>query len=293
MSRLAEIPRRVRTVFLASLVAAVTGSTVSADIVSYAASRTVTYTQSSNAQPTTPEFWGFGALVITDVPNEIVSADVSFNRPPVTSYNFYQAIETLHQYFSPFYTGESAFLADYPATIYTVTADIGGGPTTGDVFLPEDLYCADIPHFTGDTYDRLQNYDTTQSFTVDINGFTPNPGTNVAYIIASVVDHSQPGAVLSITLDPSDTSFEISAGLLSPGTSYSIGISYLNVVDTPNAGFGSASSGAEFWRSTTAYFTTLEEMTPCCRGDFNNDSEFNALDIQGFVDALLMNETCP
>ncbi len=34
-------------------------------------------------------------------------------------------------------------------------------------------------------------------------------------------------------------------------------------------------------------------MTPCFRGDFNNDIEFKALDIQGFVDALLMNETCP
>lgn len=36
------------------------------------------------------------------------------------------------------------------------------------------------------------------------------------------------------------------------------------------------------------------EATPsCCRGDFNEDGEFNTLDIQGFVDGLLSNQSCP
>lgn len=36
-----------------------------------------------------------------------------------------------------------------------------------------------------------------------------------------------------------------------------------------------------------------ETQQPCCRGDFNNDQQFNALDIQGFVDALIAAESCP
>lgn len=32
---------------------------------------------------------------------------------------------------------------------------------------------------------------------------------------------------------------------------------------------------------------------PCCRGDFNGDQTLNALDVQGFTDALLLGETCP
>lgn len=36
------------------------------------------------------------------------------------------------------------------------------------------------------------------------------------------------------------------------------------------------------------------ENTPtCCKGDMNNDGQLNALDIQGFVDALINGETCP
>ncbi|HWL93708.1 MAG TPA: thrombospondin type 3 repeat-containing protein [Phycisphaerae bacterium] len=34
------------------------------------------------------------------------------------------------------------------------------------------------------------------------------------------------------------------------------------------------------------------ETQTCCRGDFNNDQQFNTLDIQGFVDALLAGESC-
>jgi hypothetical protein len=30
-----------------------------------------------------------------------------------------------------------------------------------------------------------------------------------------------------------------------------------------------------------------------CRGDFNNDNQFNTLDIQGFVDGLMANQGCP
>jgi hypothetical protein len=267
----------------------------SADVTAYSVARTVSDTQDSNAQPTDPEFWAFRALVICDVPNEIVSSSVSFNRPPVLSYDFGQSVPTLYEYSSPFYTSDPSFLLDYPAVTYTITADLGAGPETGDVVLPEDLYCEATPWFTGDTWDRLQAYDVTQAFTVEFNGFTPNPATNVAFIYLSVVeDLSESGAVISVSLNPSETSFEIPANTLIAGTGYSIGLTYLNVLETPNAGFGgNATSGAEFYRSSTAYFTTLPAVAPCCRGDFNNDNQFNTLDIQGFVDALLAGETCP
>ncbi len=275
------------------LAASLLAAAARADVTEYAVSRTISTTQDSNAQPTTFEFWHFIALVITDVPNEVVSATVSFDRPPVLSYDLFQAIATAYQYLSPFYTGDPAFLLDYPATTYTLTVDRGAGPETGDVFLPADLFCEAIPFFTGDTYDRLQNYDVTQPMTLTFNGFTLNPSTDVGAIQLSVVQDNTPGAVISVSLDPSETTFEIPADTLVAGAGYSIGLNYYNVVLTPNAGFNGATSGAEFHRSTTAYFTTLDTPKPCCRGDFNNDNQFNALDIQGFVDALLVAETCP
>lgn len=36
-----------------------------------------------------------------------------------------------------------------------------------------------------------------------------------------------------------------------------------------------------------------EAPPTCCRADINEDGQINALDIQGFVDALLTNQTCP
>jgi len=264
-----------------------------ADVTDYAVSRTISATQDSNAQPTTFEFWHFIALVITDVPNEVVSATVSFDRPPVLSYDLFQAIATAYQYLSPFYSDDPAFLLDYPVTTYTLTVDRGAGPETGDVFLAADLYCEAIPYFTGDTYDRLQSYDVTQPMVLTFNGFTLNPSTDIGAIQLSVVQDNTPGSVISVSLDPSETTFEIPADTLVAGAGYSIGLTYYNVVLTPNAGFNGATSGAEFYRSTTAYFTTLDTPKPCCRGDFNGDREFNALDIQGFVDALLAAETCP
>lgn len=263
------------------------------EVTDYAVSRTISDTQTSNAQPNSPQFWGFRALVVTDVPNEIVSASVSFNRPPAAQYALGQAIPTLYYVDSPFYTDEPSFLLDYPATTYTLTVDRGFGPETGTVFLPEDLYCDAIPYFTGDTYDRLQNYDASQAFNVTFNGFTINPATTSGAIYFSIVEDNVPGSVISVVLDPSDTNYEIPAATLTAGRSYSIGLTYLNQVLTPNAGFTNATSGAEFYRSNTAYFTTNPATPACCRGDFNSDSRIDALDIQGFVDALLAGETCP
>lgn len=265
----------------------------SAAVTDYAVSRTVSTTQTSNAPPAGPETWHLLALVVTDVPDEVVTATVDFTRPPATSYGLSQAIATLYQYNSAFYPSEAAFLADYPVTSYTLTVDLGAGPATGSVSLPQDLYCADIPYFTGDTYDRLQNYDVSQPFTLNFNGFTINPGTTVGAIQLVVVEDNGPSAVISVSLDPSETSYEIPAGTLNPASSYSIGLTYFNVLLTPNAGFGTATSGAEYYRSTTAYFTTRPSTPDCCRGDMNNDNVIDGDDVQGFVDALLAGQPCP
>src|SRR6185295_8601956 len=147
-------------------------------------------------------------------------------------------------------------LADFPETTYTLTVDRGMGLESGDVFVPADLYCPEIPHFTGDTYTRLQGYDASQAFTVTINGFTLAPGTNVGFCNVAVVEEGVGGVFVAV-LEPTDTSFEIPAGTLQPGTNYSISIDYIDVVRTENAGFGAATSEAEYFRSTTSYFTTV------------------------------------
>ena len=92
---------------------------------------------------------------------------------------------------------------------------------------------------------------------------------------------------------PGETYFQIPAGVLQPSSNYDFTVQYFVSVDTLNAGFGTATSAASLLRDTNGSFATLATPTPCCRGDFNNDGQFNGLDIQALVDALLAGQTCP
>ncbi|MEW6251530.1 MAG: hypothetical protein AB1716_12855 [Planctomycetota bacterium] len=272
---------RTRVVVGATWAAAAFSVPLQADIHSYAVSKSVGYTQTSNAQPTTPDNWLLTAQLYYSEPNEVLTATLSFNRPPPVTFDFYRANSTNHLYYSTFYTSEAALDLDYPSTTYTVTLDRGGGPETGDVFLPVGLYCPEIPYFTGDTYDRLQHYDPALAFDGTINGFTLAPGTNYGYTSVAIAEPGV-GGVWSISLTPEATAFQIPPGVLQPGRYYDIGVAYVDMVQTQNAGFGAATSSAEFQRGTSFAFTTL----PFCRGDCNCDGVVDFGDINSFVAVL-------
>lgn len=241
-----------------------------ASITAYTAGRQVSYIQSSNAAPTMPDAWNLVSVAISDVPNEIVSATLSLDVPPPTMHPLIQGTPYLHQFVSTIYASEAPFLANYPATTYTMTIDRGvGPPESASLFLPEDMYSAVIPAFTFDTYDRLQFFEPALPFTGTINGFTPAPGTNRASTNVVIVEEGV-GGIYTESFTPDETSFVIPGGLLQPATNYSISVAYFNAVIVPDAGFGfTAESGAEFYRSTTIYFTTLPESCSfTCEGDF-------------------------
>ncbi len=238
--------------------AALVSTLAAADITTYAAARYVSYTQTSDAPPAAPETWAFSALIGTDLDNEIFDASVSFDRPPSVTIRMYQSHPMLMFYGSDYYTDYSQYILDFPATTYTFSADRGVGPEIGELFLPEDQFCAEVPALTGDTFTRMQTLDSTIAFDGTINGFTPALGTNMAATYLSVVQDRVPAITWSAELLPGDTAFQIPAGVLLPGTRYSIGITYLNYTQTPEAGFTAAISSVEFLRGTGAAFATTQ-----------------------------------
>jgi hypothetical protein len=255
---------RARISAVAGLVLGLLASAASAhaqSITEYGASRYVSYTQTSDAAPTAPEWWTLIAYVVTDEPDAILSADLSFNVPPPVSYPMTLANAYIQQYIGPYFAAESAFLADYPATTYTVTVDLGAGAVAGDFALPRDLYCPQIPALTGDTFSRLQAYDVSLAFDGTINGFTLAPGTITGSSTVTVIQSGQPAATWSASLQPGDTTFQIPAGLLLPGTDYTIGVSYYDEASVADAGFGTATSRAGYYRGTGASFTTLSGIS--------------------------------
>lgn len=249
---------------LALLASAGLAAVASADVVLYAASRSVSYTQTSNAAPVTPDSWLFVAVAHSDLPDEILASDVLFVRPPMVQFPLYRATENSWFYYSTLYATEAELLADYPATTYTIQVDRGFGIESGDLDLPADGYCAEIPAFTGDTFDRLEYFDPSQDFVGTINGFTPYPGTNAAAIAVVVTQNGFAGPVWQAELLPSETAFTIPAGTLASGTGSAISIQYLNATLVQGAGFGgSAVSDVEYARGTAAAFVTI----PHCRAD--------------------------
>jgi hypothetical protein len=254
-------------------------------VTEYGVARYVGYSQTSDDPPSTPESWTLIAIVVTDTPDAMLSASVSFDVPPPVSFEMNVANAYIRQYLGSYFPDEAAFLLAYPETTYTVTVDLGAGPVSGDVFVPADLYCPEIPALTGDTFDRLQAHDTSRAFDGTINGFTLAPGTSEGSSTVTVIQIGEPTTAWSANLQPGDTEFQIPAGVLLPGTNYSIGISYFNVALTSNAGFGAATARTEYFRGTGALFATLP-FPPACAADFNADGAVNSQDFFDFLAAF-------
>lgn len=252
-------------------------ASVQADVYYYSVGRYTTYTQTSNAQPTTPEFWSLTAVLFPEVPGEVLSGTLAYDVPPPVTQPLLIA-DNISQYSSTFYTNQAQFLADFPATTYTLAVDRGFGVESGDVLLPQDLYCPEIPYLTGDTFDRLQSFDSSLAFDGDINGFMLAAGTNVGSSSVVVVEEGVPSAAWQALLEPGDTAFQVPAGVLLPSRNYSISIGYSNGAQVPSAGFGAATSEAQFQRSTSAHFTTLSDAVPC-PGDVNSDGVVDLTDL--------------
>lgn len=260
-----------------AIVVAQLATTASAEIYYCAVAKSVGYTQTSNAPPAEPSSWIFTAALDYYVADEVLSATITFDTPPVTTVDMYRAGETAQRYYSISYDNEAELDAAYPSTTYTFTADRGFGPEIADVFLPAGLYPPDTPYFTSDTYDRLQGMDPSLDFDGSVNAFEPALGATYAATYVSVVEEGM-GAVLIVGLTASDTAFQIPAGYLFPDTNYSIGVLQLDGVEYPATGIDDSTTYAEFSRGTVAYFRTMS-IAPPCFGDLDGDLDVDLTDL--------------
>jgi len=257
------------------------GGAARADVYQYSVGRGANYTQTSSAAPDAAFAWSLLATVVAEEP--IVSAGLSFDRPPVVSYGLLEGNPDSWYYSSPYYATEAEFLLEFPETTYTLSADVGAGPALGDVFLPADNYMAEIPYFTGTTYDRLHAYDAALAFAGTVNGFRMPAGAEFGLTLVNVVDAALPSTVWSVELSPGETDFEVPAGLLMPDSEYSIGVTYYSWATIEDAGFGAATAIVQFSRGTGLYFTTLGPPCGACIADLNCDGLVDFADYLEFL----------
>jgi hypothetical protein len=150
---------------------------------------------------------------------------------------------------STFASSASTLQSQYPLGTYAITATNGSTSTTATINYAANYLTSATPYISN--YSNLAGLNPTQAFTVNYNGFSPNPGlaqaatapgssTN-AYIFLTVYDATTGQAVFSDEFQPStDTSAIIAANTLSADTAYNYELDYsdrLNILDTASGNF--------------------------------------------------------
>lgn len=128
-------------------------------------------------------------------------------------------------------------------------------------------------------------FDASVEFVGDINGFVPHVDSNVA-VTAIAISQDMIGGVFSITLAPGETQFTVPANTLQPDAAHLISVSYVCIIDTPNAGFDGANAQSAFSRGTAIAFRTLP-LPPACPADLDDGSTTGTPDGGVTIDDLL------
>jgi hypothetical protein len=136
------------------------------------------------------------------------------------------------------------------------------------------LFSPDVPYYTGDTHERLTNFDVAAPFTFTWNGYTPAAGITDAPIFFSILRVSDGQPVGGTIVSNSTTSYVLPAGALAPETQYRASLDYSSRQVTFDAGFGDADATALYDLVTEITFTTA----PILPGDYNRNHAVDAAD---------------
>ena len=184
------------------------------------------YTQTSNAAPTSPTgyFFSIGATFTT--PGSFTSASAAYpgpgsplDLPPLSSTDF--------NYNSAQYATLTALHNDFPFGTYTITTV----PTeTSAISYTSDNFTTTIPYLTN--LNSLSASNPTQPFTVDFNSFTKLPDASEGFTFFSIYDLTTSTPVLNDGfLDPSTVSALIPANTLVAGNQYAFELDFSNRFD--------------------------------------------------------------
>ena len=246
----------------------------------YRVGKTIAYKQTSNDPPTTPSTFYGGVDMFTTTPGDFTTARVfsTTTMPPSPVPEF------VLSEFSSGYWGASlgySSLEDMDANLPpgdTFGFLIEGGALGAQLALlplpPDNLFSPTVPHYTGDTYSRFQDVDTTAPLAVNWNGYTPADGINSAPIFFSVYRVSDGQTATSTVMDNTGTSYQIPANALAPDTHYRASLDYSSRKNTVDAGFNGADAAALFDVVTEIDFTT----NPFLAGDYNRNKIVDAAD---------------
>lgn len=258
-------------VLLAALLGSLAASSTNADITGFGVSKGIGFQQTTDAFPNIPNsIWGSVDIYFDgfDNPADLPVASVSIDGseplilgqtptgPGRQSFGFAPGLLT----FSKGFTSTGTFLEQFPLVgNYQFTVAGGQYGTQSATITTSDLLYPGVPHFTDNSYTRLQNMDSTQPFNFTWEGTTP-PGMSafVLFDIERVADGTSIFDGLPILRwgDSSFTSLLLPANTLLPDEIYQVSVVYSSGATTDNAGFGGAQSFEDYFARTDLRFTT-------------------------------------
>jgi hypothetical protein len=275
-------PRRRRGAIslLLSVMVIASAAPAGAAISFYRVDKGIGYQQTSAAQPAVPSNFSGGVDLATTTPEDLTSARVfsttTMPPSPVPEFVLTEYAPGSWAYSQGFPSLAEMDVALPPGDTFGFL--IEGGNLGSQLALlpvpPVNLFSPDIPFYTGDTYDRLNDFDTTAPFLFTWNGYTPAAGVTDAPIFFSIFRVSDGQSVAGTVVGNTVTSHVLPPNTLAPDTQYRATLNYSSRKVTLDAGFLEADATALYDVVTDVIFTT----EPFLAGDYNRDGTVNAAD---------------
>ncbi len=250
------LPRRTAGPLIASLATAFVASSSSAQVNAIEIFRVGVFDQTSIAPPTTSIAWTTIGRVLVDYADDLFSADllcasIGLNEP--LTYSGRQWL-----WYSPNYDTRSSMEAALPPNAAYVF-DLFGPAAIGQTSLSSasQFYADHPPHFSGDTYERLQGVNPNTDISIQVAGYEPVPGANEALIFLDIYDLTHGGfAYFDQAASSNSTTFVVPAATLLPNTDYVVRAIYSSRRSQPDAAFVTATKTLAFDLNTELRFFT-------------------------------------
>ncbi|MGH8318324.1 MAG: PEP-CTERM sorting domain-containing protein [Steroidobacteraceae bacterium] len=217
------------------------------------------YSQTSNAAPTSPSGYFFSIGATFDTAGDFYSAGASYPGPGTpqslplngTEFNFT----------SPYYSSLSALHTHYGFGKYVITAT---GPVlqqTSAVPYAGDYFTSTVPYVTD--FSSLDGLDPAANFTATYDSFIPNPSVSEGFTFFTIYDESTGAAVFSDGFQsPSSISALVPAGTLLADTDYTYELDFSDRLDGTDNADGGTYTEQGFDMRTDGSFTTGAVSVP-------------------------------
>jgi len=220
------------------------------------------YAQTSTASPASPYVHAFSARVFLEPGLDLIGASGQVTTPLSGIYSLVPGGGGGTLGHALTYAQESNMFATFPGGVYAFevtspaldpTQQSGSLTVTSSPFFPFS-----IPHFTN--YGAMQGLDAAQAFRFEWNSFSTNPSAQASDIFLVIANQGGQVVLDQFIDDAAAPGFEVVAGALEAGSTYTATLYFSSREYLDGAGFGGATPTAyslvSFDHATVAVFTT-------------------------------------